>query len=148
MSNSSSTSTSEIDRFWDKYINFVTKQGVKQGALRWYVRRCEQYIASFPDKRLSAHTPDDVTNYLQQQGRSTKINDWQFRQMIDAIRNLFQFTHTPWASSFDWQSLYDASYSLNNDHASIARDQNVTQTIEHLMLTLEQERSYSPHPIS
>ena len=127
-----STPDNDIERFWDKYYNFVTKQGVKEKLLRWYVRHCELYIASIPDRRLAQHTDDDVTNYLQQLGRSARISDWQYRQSVDAIRNLFLFIQAPWARHFDWQSLIDASFSLDSNHASIAREQSVTQTVDHL----------------
>ncbi len=132
MKSTLSTSTTDIDRFWEKYYNFVTKQGVKEKLLRWYVRHCEQYIASIPDRRLAQHTPDDVSAYLQQQGRLTGISDWQYRQMVDAIRNLFLFIQAPWANTFEWQSLIDASFSLDSGHASIAREQSISQTVERL----------------
>ncbi len=132
MPNTLSTQSPEVGRFWDKYYNLVTKHGVKQSVVRWYVRHCERYIAVFPDKKLARHTPDDVSGYLRKQGRSSHVSDWQFRQMVDAIRNLFRVVAVPWVEEFDWQSLVDASYSLADDHATLAREQSSKLTIERL----------------
>ena len=87
LKNSSPTNTTK--RFWDKYIKYILGQGVKQSVARWYVFRVEQYIKAFPNKRLSEHRPEDVSNYLEKQGRIGRMKDWQFRQMVDALQNLF-----------------------------------------------------------
>ncbi len=84
-----STHENEINRFWDNYINQLEHTGIKRNVSRWYVIRAEQYIKAFPDKRLAGHGPEDVVSYLEQQGRSGRIQDWQFRQLVDAIQNLF-----------------------------------------------------------
>ncbi len=36
-----------IQRFWDKYIILLEKQGIKPGQHRWYVCRIEQYISNY-----------------------------------------------------------------------------------------------------
>ncbi|RNE88347.1 integron integrase, partial [Marichromatium sp. AB31] len=50
------------------------------------VRRAEQYIAAFPDRKLAEQCPADVERYLTEVGQRTEMKDWQFRQIVDAIR--------------------------------------------------------------
>ena len=64
----------EIDLFWDKYIRFTIKQGVKESVVRWYVLRAEQYIKANFDKRLAEHKPDDVTRYLKGISKNTPFS--------------------------------------------------------------------------
>ena len=42
------TGTSAVDRFWDQFIDFISKNGVKTSSLRWYVQHAEQYIKDQP----------------------------------------------------------------------------------------------------
>jgi hypothetical protein len=55
MPNPTSRPTNAVDRFWDRFINNLRKQGVKEKQLRWYVIRAEQYRKAFPDRRLVHH---------------------------------------------------------------------------------------------
>jgi len=132
MKDSNSRSKDPINKFWDKYIEFILTQGVKKTSTRWYVLRAEQYIKAHPDKKLAQHEPDDVNNYFQIQGRSEKLKDWQFCQIIDAIRNLFKLLNAPWLTKVDWQYWLDSSRSLADNHASIAHEIPAEQTIEKL----------------
>lgn len=79
-----------VARFWDRYIESIHNQGIKPPADRWYVRRSEQYITCYADKKLAAHTPTDVKDYLENLGRDASITDWQLVLAVDAIRNLFR----------------------------------------------------------
>jgi len=81
-----SISPDPVARFWDRYIELLSEQGVKESARRWYVLRAEHYIQSFPDKKLATHTAEDITGYLEKMGRSGELVDWQFRQLVDAIK--------------------------------------------------------------
>jgi hypothetical protein len=90
MNKSPAWSSTNVERFWDRYIELLNKQGVESTATRWYVLRAEQYIKAYPDKQLLEHKAVDVSDYLQKVGRSDNILDWQFLQVVDAIQKLFQ----------------------------------------------------------
>lgn len=109
-------------RFWDRYIKYVQKQGVKGTACRWYVKRVEQYLHAYPDQKLTTHTPELITQFLEGEGRNTALKDWQFVQTIDAIQKLFTMINTPWIDKIDWGHWKFSARSLPQDHASIARD--------------------------
>jgi hypothetical protein len=54
--------------------------------VRWYVRHAERYLKALSGKRLAEHTREDVTGYLESVGRIDGIEDWQFRQIVEAVR--------------------------------------------------------------
>ena len=115
-------SQSANDRFWDRYIQAVEKQGVSERAARWYVKRAEQYLNSLPDKRLAQHTPEDVDGYLRRLGRLDGIEDWQFRQAVDAIQTLFRVAGLATADRVDWGFWQASAQSLMPDHPTLARE--------------------------
>ncbi len=120
------------ERFWDKYIAYLLGNGVKKNSSRWYVIRVEQYIKYYTEKRLVSHTPEDVTRYLEEQGRIGGINDWQFRQIVDALKNLFEMIAAPWVADVEWQHFLEASKSLQVSHVTIAQEVSIEETIENL----------------
>lgn len=48
---------SQIDQFWDRYIEKVIQAGNKEKKVRWFVIRAETYIRSIPEKELMEHNP-------------------------------------------------------------------------------------------
>ncbi|MCB2182226.1 MAG: hypothetical protein KQH63_09390 [Desulfobulbaceae bacterium] len=64
---------------------------------RWYVIRAGQYIQAHHGKKLAEHDGDDITNYLKEIEGLDRIQDWQFRQIVDALQQLFLLIEEPWA---------------------------------------------------
>ena len=123
MRGSRDNSPDATTRFWDRYIQFLIEQGVKETARRWYVRRIEDYLDAFKGKKLMQHSPDDINRYFQNLGRQDRLKDWQFRQAVDAIKKLFEFLDVKRIQhQVDWQFWLDSSFSLPPDHTTIARD--------------------------
>jgi hypothetical protein len=122
MPNSTSRTTDAVDRFWDRFINNLRKQGVKEKQLHWYVIRAEQYRKAFPDKRLAHHGADDINTYLRTLGRKSDMTDWRFRQSVDAIQNLFMTAGIPSIEGVDWSFWRDCAITLSPDHATLARE--------------------------
>jgi len=90
-------------RFWDKYILKTVSYNVPEGARRWYVRHAEVFIKAQSGRRLSTLTADDIERYLKEKGRSEKLTDWQFRQMVDALRILFARRYKQFTVPFNGQ---------------------------------------------
>lgn len=122
MKSDNSNAVAAVDRFWDRYIDLLHKQGVKRPAEHWYVKRAEHYIRVFRDKKLASHTPQDVSQYLSELGRDGRIKDWQFAQAADAIRNLFCLVGVSWLHEVDWQYWRDFSGTLSPAHPTLARE--------------------------
>lgn len=122
MDQDTATPTSRTGYFWDRYIKNLLKQGVKESERRWYVFRAEQYIKSFSDKRLTNHSAEDTTRYLESLGRQGDLEDWQFLQAVRAIQNLLGMAKAPAHSEVDWAFWRDSARSLAENHPSIARE--------------------------
>ena len=110
-----------ILRFWDKYLALLRRYGIAPRAVRWYVRRAEIYIESVPGRRLTEHRPADVYIYLAELGRLGRLEDWPFRQAVDAIQKLLELVGVSWLHEVDWQYWLESARSLPADHPTIAR---------------------------
>lgn len=110
-------------RFWENFISKTSTYSVNPRAARWYVRHAEAYIKAHPELRLKQHTSDHVEAYLRNKGRNTRLEDWQFRQIVDALKILFvDMVQAPWAEEFPWADWSTAARSLPDSHATLARD--------------------------
>ena len=93
-----------IARFWDKYIEKTKLYGVKNASAKWYVKHAEGYIKANEHLRLSLHRPDDVRHYLAEIGGKGYLKDWQFKQLVYALRILFMdIVKVDWVRDFSWK---------------------------------------------
>lgn len=122
MAQGDSTTGDAIERFWEGFLDLARSRGVKDSALRWYVRHAETYLKAFPKKRLATHSARDVAGYLERMGRLDRIADWQFVQIVDAIQNLLETARVPAVDEIDWGFWRDSARSLTPDHPTIARE--------------------------
>ena len=63
-----SISPDPVERFWDRSLELLAKQGVQESAQRWYVLWAEHYIKAISGKRLAPHTVEDITGYMDKSG--------------------------------------------------------------------------------
>ena len=112
-----------VSQFWDKYIVKTSAYGIKPCSTRWYVRNAEYYIKAYPNKRLSLHTEHDVAHYLKDKGGNSRLESWQYTQLIISLKILFtQMVQSEWADSFPWDEYIDQAESLPNTHSTVVRD--------------------------
>jgi hypothetical protein len=55
-------------------------------------------------------------------GRDTRLSVWQFRQLVDAIRNLGETAGAAWVGDLDWAHWRASAETLAPDHPTVARD--------------------------
>jgi len=108
--------------FRERYRDLLFKQGVKTAAMRWYVLRAEQFIQSFSGRRLAELSRQDVDHYLARLGQNSRLQPWQFRQAVDALWNLYNIADTEWAREVDWGFWRDSARTLEEQHATTARE--------------------------
>lgn len=120
-----------VERFWDKYIEKTTNYNVPPQYIRWYVKRCEEYIKTHSDLRLTQHSASQVESFLQDLGRNGRLSDWQFKQTVEALKILFvDMIRPPWAERFRWEFWVQSATQLQRSHATIAREVNNLSTEE------------------
>ena len=114
-----------VDRFWHNYLFLLEKNSVPERSRRWYRKHLEAYIAAHPGVKLQTHEPHFIDDYLNTKGRLKHLQEWQFRQIADALRLAFcQLIRTDWASSYDWYRWRAYARELEPDHPSLLRDAN------------------------
>lgn len=132
MGQNNPSQTDDVKRFWDNYLSFITKNGIKSSATRWYVVRIEQYLKAFPKKKLAKHLAKDVIGYLEEIDRIGRMQDWQFIQTVDAIQHLFQMLKVSWFAKVDWEYWKNSAATLGETHATLARELTAEKSIERL----------------
>lgn len=123
MHNHEANHTSEtILKFWSSYIKILQSKGINPDLHRWYIKHLEDYIKYYPDCKLKQHTAKNVHDYLSMLGRSTRLKNWQYCQVVDAIQILFcEHLHCHWASDINWNFLKESASSLSANHPTTAR---------------------------
>jgi len=106
-----------ISRFWDKFSKKSVRYGVKADSILWMVKHAEHYIKQYPNDKLAQHRAEFVTQYLKDKYRNPLLLDWQFRQILLAIKILFtEMVQVDWASNFDWDLWDDKAKALKSRH--------------------------------
>ena len=119
-----------IDRFWHNYLAILKKSSIPNGARRWYRRHADAYIKAHKGTRLAEHTPQLVDSYLNAKGRTPGLQEWQFRQIADALRLLFcQLIRPVWADDYDWYRWRAFAKELEPDHPTLLRDADPSQLV-------------------
>ena len=57
-----------VKGFWEKYIQSCEHHNVPVKAIRWYVKRAENYINEHSSLKLARHSQDTITDYLNRLG--------------------------------------------------------------------------------
>lgn len=113
-----------VSQFWDKFIEKSISYGHKPSVCRWLVIHAETYIKYHRDIRLKSHTPEMVIQYLEGVCDRRKLQEWQFNQVVEALKILFlDLVKHHWATEFSWGDWRGRADSLPDNHATVARDQ-------------------------
>jgi len=87
--------------FWSRYKKALDAEGVRGSEADCCIKRAESFIKSAKGLRLKEHTAEDMSAYLCREAVEGRLKDWQYGQMVDALRILFdQVVKDPWASEF------------------------------------------------
>jgi len=70
-------------RFWDRYIEFLTKSRIKSEHQPWYVRHIKRFVAKTKGVMLANHDTKSMTAYLEYLGV------WSFSNLSN-LRNIFE----------------------------------------------------------
>ena len=91
---------------------------IKPTAHEYYVQWAEDWT-----KARGNRSADATTAFFDALGRSTHLEDWQFRQAVDAVYILAHDILTlSWADAYDWQGLADQAWSLEPGHRTLGRE--------------------------
>ncbi len=119
---SNSRRTGSCPLVWERFYEALRSKRVKQNQLKWYTHRVEQYLRAV-DKPLEQHSGSDVASYLGVIGVKSSLEDWQFRQIVDALLIFFgKAVRAEWAAGFDWNFWQDSARIPESRHTTVARE--------------------------
>jgi integron integrase len=106
-----------VSRFWDKFSRKSKKYGVKVDSVLWVVKHAENYIKNYPNDKLAQHGSEFVTQYLKDKYRNPLLLDWQFRQILLAIKIIFtEMVHVDWSKDYAWELWDKKAGALKSTH--------------------------------
>ena len=121
-----------MSRFYDNYLKCLDNADIPRKQRRWYVKHIEGFIEAQRGRGIRSLSAADISKYLEMIGRRERLSDWQFRQIIHAIRILYcSLLRSPLCREIDWKYWIDASRRLDNGHPTNAR-QLTSEELSHL----------------
>jgi len=115
---------------WQQYIHLLSLRKVPIEAQRYYVQHVEDLIRESEQTPLLNLRREVVEAFLRQRANNPRLEDWQVRQCVDAIRLLLEaLAHAPVADEIDWSAWRYGSKALDSDHATLAAEQSVDRAV-------------------
>ena len=104
------------------YVNCLTVRSIPSRQRSFYIVRVKQFLFAAKGRDPKTLTADEIGNLLTSFGRRGDLQDWQFTQLIDAVRiYLVACVKSKAASQIDWNGWKDSARTVASDHASTAR---------------------------
>jgi hypothetical protein len=90
---------------WQQFIQLLSSNNVPEKAQRYYVKHVEDLIRETGQTPLLNLRRDVVEAFLQKRADNPRLEDWQVRQCIDAIRLLLEdLAHAPVCAEINWDA--------------------------------------------
>lgn len=107
----------------DEYRIALGGKGISHKYAEWYMRRADEFMryAGCSDPR--GLTREVVEKYLAEKGRQNHLEDWQFRQVVDAVRLLVtDIEANDWSADIDWSFWRGTRKAVDQEHATLHRE--------------------------
>ena len=118
-----------VQRFWHNYFSVLEKSRVAASVRPYYRKHVERYIRAQRVVGFGHILPRTSIRYLAAKGRLRDLQEWQFRQLVDALRLLFcELLSASWADSYDWLAWRVFARTLATDHVTLARNARAGRT--------------------
>jgi len=107
----------------DKYLDCLETESVRAGRKPYYVVRVNQFIAAIGERDPNRFDEQELGRIFTALDHDNHLEDWQFAQLVDAVRiYLVNYRQLSTAAKFDWALWDSSSRTLQQDHASTARE--------------------------
>jgi integron integrase len=108
-----------------RFLQRLDALAIRPTAREYYVQWAEAWT-----KARGNRSADATTAFFDALGRSTHLEDWQYRQAVYAVRILARdILALPWAAAYDWRGLADQARSLEADHRTLGREAIQVRTV-------------------
>jgi integrase len=107
--------------YWDRYRDILVKNRIPHKAQVWYVRHVERFIADFSRRPVKEISGEEISDWLRRQSSNPSYQDWQLRQVVDAVQLLLvELAGSRAAMQVDWDYWKEGAKSLQADHPTVA----------------------------
>lgn len=112
----------DAEAFWSMYEAHLRASGLHPKAVAWCRKRAAFFIETTKRVRLKEKTSEDIKGYFCKQLASGRLEDWQYAQLVDALRVLFLHgVKAPWAQTFPWEAWKAPQRNFASEIAYVAR---------------------------
>lgn len=112
------------------YLDCLQEENIPLKSRSYYVMRLKQFLSTASSRNPEILDEHDIGRVLASLGGRDNIQDWQFAQLVDAVRIYFLlFLQTDAAQRVDWTYWSSSARTVKSDHASLGR----TNTPEELL---------------
>jgi hypothetical protein len=95
----------------------LAQERIPESARRWYLVRAQEFVAAMRPKRLGQLTADEITAFFPRHARERRLEDWQYRQMVEAVQLLLvRLGDCPGAKAVEWDFWTEVGQALPADH--------------------------------
>ncbi len=112
------------------FETWLTREGIPSKSHVYYRHRANQFIKSANGRHPAELSAKEVGELLERFGRDENLADWQFGQLVDAVRILL--THclaSTAAKHIDWEYWKGSASSLSADHTTTAREHSPDELV-------------------
>lgn len=108
---------------WHRYKLALCRANVPEKYHQWYVKHVKTFLGRHQGVRLTNLTSESVKLHLSQLSNLHFQHSWQQSQYIDAIEILLtSAADLPWASDVPWRELKSTLYTIDVQHATLAKE--------------------------
>lgn len=101
----------------------LTSEGVPSKSHSYFRYRANQFIKSANGRNPTDLSVEEITAILGAFGRDEQLADWQFSQLVEAVRILLsKYLTSQAAGHVDWAYWRASARSVSGDHATTARE--------------------------
>lgn len=105
------------------YAVLLNNKGINPKYAQWYVVRAEDFLRYAGCTDPAGLTREATEKYLAGLGRQNSLENWQFRQVVDAIRILVSdLAEHEWAAGVDWAFWRGTQKEVDGNHATLYRE--------------------------
>ena len=106
----------------EAYIRCLQDEHVPFKSWEFYITRLRQFLSASSCRSSASLDEQEISQLLTSFGQRDDLRDWQFAQLVDAVRIYFVcFIKSPAANSIDWHYWSSSSRAIGHDHATTGR---------------------------
>ncbi len=108
---------------WHLYRKALNARKVPHKSHTYYVKHVKSLISFWEGGSLSSLNSDDLIRFLTDVSKHEKLEDWRFKQIIDAVDILLtDVVSLGWAADFDWQFWLETATAIGPSHVTVYRE--------------------------